>query len=664
MKLNRTLLDSARAAGTPASVSSLHDVVALQAAPRRALRRLAFWAPVLALTGLGVGLGVSLTAGSASILRWPLLALMAVNLLYLAVSAWPGILGLFAGAGRAPRQAAASPSGTSRTAVLLPIYNEDVAPVFAAVETMALAVSQAGLPNVHFFVLSDSTDPAIAARESGAHRALLARLPASATLHYRRRLVNARRKVGNIADFCHRWGGEYDYMLVLDADSLMGAEAIRTLIGLMDANPSTAIVQTIPYAVGRDTLFARVQQFAARLYTPLLVEGLRFWQQAEANYWGHNAIIRIAPFVQHCELPVLRGREPFGGEILCHDVVEAALLQRAGWEIWLLPESLDSYESLPANMVDYAQRERRWCQGNLQHLGVLGLPGLGAMGRYHLGLGIAHYLAGPLAVLFAIVATLDSALGGSAARMLLLGGGAAWFGLLLVLGFVLYGAKLAALGWTLVSADRAEAYGGRVRLLASAALEQAFAFVLSPVLLLFYTRYLTLLLLGLSVRWDAQPRDDRGVSWHEARRCMAWAGALGAAWAGALALVDAGMLAWGAPLFAGLLLAVPVTAWSSRATLGRAARRMGLFLTCDETEPAPILRAYRRVMALPPLNLPPLNLPAAGESAGQALTPSASGLAGGKYPDKLLSKDRGYRFKRVSTYTVIAVNRQMTNATS
>ena len=441
--------------------------------------------------------------------------------------------------------------------------------------------------------------------------------------------------MGNIADFCERWGGDYDYMLVLDADSLMGAEAIRTMIGLMDANPRTAIVQTIPYPVGRDTLFARIQQFSARLYTPLLVEGLRFWQQAEANYWGHNAIIRIQPFVLHCELPVLRGREPFGGDILCHDVVEAALLQRAGWEIWLLPESLDSYESLPANMVDYAQRERRWCQGNLQHLGVLGLPGLGAMGRYHLGLGITHYLAGPLVASFAVLATLDYALGGSAARLLLLRGGTAWIGLLLVLGVALYGAKLAALVWTLASADRARAYGGRMRLLASAALEQVFAFVMSPVMLLFYTRYLVLLLLGLSVRWDAQPRDDRGVSWRESRRCMAWVGLLGAAWAGALAWLDGGLLAWGAPLFAGLLLAVPVTAWSSRATLGRAARRMGLFLTCDETGPAPILRAYRRVMALPPVNLP-----VAGEIVGQALATSADGLTGTEYPGKLMGKDR------------------------
>ena len=207
-----------------------------------------------------------------------------------------------------------------------------------------------------------------------------------------------RRKAGNIADFCARsWSAEYDYMVVLDADSLMGAGTIATLIGLMDANPSAGLIQTVPYAVGRETLFARIQQFAARLYTPLLVQGLAFWQGQDGNYWGHNAIIRIAPFVEHCDLPVLPGREPFGGEILCHDVVEAALMRRGGWQVWLMPLLGESYEALPANMVDFAQRERRWCQGNLQHLGVIGMRNLRAVGRYHLGLGVLTYLSGPAA---------------------------------------------------------------------------------------------------------------------------------------------------------------------------------------------------------------------------------------------------------------------------
>ena len=231
-------------------------------------------------------------------------------------------------------------------------------------------------------------------------------------------------------------------MVVLDADSLMGASAIATLIGLMDANPRTGIIQTVPYAVGRETMFARMQQFSARLYTPLLVEGLTFWQQGDGNYWGHNAIVRIAPFVAHCELPVLPGREPFGGEILCHDVVEAGLMRGAGWDVWVLPETLESFEAVPANMVDFASRERRWCQGNLQHLGVLPDRRLRPVGRFHLAYGVLHYLAAP--VVRAVPRAGDAGCGdGRPVREpAVLGGGRARTALIGLAAAMLYACKL------------------------------------------------------------------------------------------------------------------------------------------------------------------------------------------------------------------------------
>ena len=277
----------------------------------------------------------------------------------------------------------ARPNGVSRTAILFPIYNEDPHAVFTAADVMARAIAGFELERVDIFILSDTQDPQLAAAEAAAYASL--QPGAGPALYYRRRKANIRRKAGNIADFCENWGLAYDYMVVLDADSLMTANAVATMIGLMDANPRAGIIQTVPFPVGRETLFARAQQFAARLYAPLLVEGLAFWQQADSNYWGHNAIIRIAPFMEHCDLPVLPGVAPFGGEILCHDVVEAALMRRGGWEVWMLPGIDGSYEALPANLVDYAQRERRWCQGNLQHLGVVTARGLRAIGRYHLG---------------------------------------------------------------------------------------------------------------------------------------------------------------------------------------------------------------------------------------------------------------------------------------
>ena len=559
----------------------------------RSVRALAFFAPVLAATALGIGLAVRLTAGLADPLRWPLLGLLGFVLLYQALVGWPGMLGALLRLFRTPARTQAAPTGASRTAIVLPIYNEEPRAVFTAVVTMARAIRGHALDGIDIHVLSDTQDPALAATEAD----LAATLPhTGVSVRYRRRTANRGRKVGNIAAFCAAHGDDYDYMLVLDADSLMSAPTIATLIGLMDANPRAGLIQTVPYPVGRETLFARIQQFAARLYTPLLAEGLAFWQGGDGNYWGHNAIIRIAPFVAHCEMPVLPGRPPFGGEILCHDVVEAGLLRRAGWEVWLAPDLAASYEALPANIVDYAQRERRWCQGNLQHIGVLGAPGLRPLGRYHLLIGVISYLYGPLMLGFLALATLDGLLGGSVMEALLTTPGAARDALVALTLALLYGAKLLALANVLMDRDASHAFGGRLRLLASAALEQLAVTVTAPVLLVLYTAFTVGMLCGRAVRWDAQPRDDRGVPWSEGWRRMRLPAVVGAAWLAGLSVVGGAVLGWSLTLLAGLALATPFAVWSSRTALGRAARRLGLFLTEDEVAPDPVLRAYQRAM--------------------------------------------------------------------
>ncbi len=558
-------------------------------------RRLCFALPVLGLPIAGTWLAATLTSGAAGKLLPVLLALLFANLVFLALTGWPGVLGALVSLARRAPHAAAQPDGTSRTAILFPVYNEDPRAVFAAAEVMVQALIEHALVRADIFVLSDTRDPAIAAAEEIAFAQLQREF--GDRIRYRRRVQNRRRKAGNIADFCATWSGEYDYMVVLDADSLMGAGTIATLIGLMDANPATGLIQTVPYAVGRETLFARIQQFAARLYTPLLVQGLAFWQGQDGNYWGHNAIIRIAPFVEHCDLPVLPGREPFGGEILCHDVVEAAMMRRGGWQVWLMPRLGESYEALPANMVDFAQRERRWCQGNLQHLGVIGMRNLRPVGRYHLGLGVLTYLSGPLLVLFAGLATLDGLIGGGFAERLLDTPGAARTGFFALTFFLLYGAKLCSLAATLASDAASAPFGGRLRLLTSAALEQAAAMVSAPILLVFYTRFFIMMLLGRTVRWDAQPRDDRGVTWGEAAKRMRLPAGVGVVWLAGLSVIGGAPLHWSMSLLPGLLVAIPAAVWTSLATAGLAARRWGLFLTEDETAPSPILRAFTRRMA-------------------------------------------------------------------
>jgi membrane glycosyltransferase len=562
------------------------------------LRRASFAGPIAAFTLATTWLAAVATSGGGA-LRPLLLALLAFNLLYIGLTGWPTVLGFILHLCRRKLTVSAAPSGSSRTALLMPVYNENPRAVFAALEAMARALAEAGLTRIDLFVLSDTQDRAIAAEEESEFARLRAHLPDGQSLRYRRRVANTSRKTGNIADFCATWGDQYDYMLVLDADSLMGPPAIATLIGLMDANPRTGIIQTIPYAIGRETPFARLMQFSARLYTPLLVEGLTFWQQGDGNYWGHNAIIRTAPFRAHCHLPVLPGREPWGGEILCHDVVEAGLMRGAGWDVWVLPETLESFEALPANMVDFASRERRWCQGNLQHKGVLADSRLRPVGRFHLAYGIFHYLAGPIAFAFLALATLDAALGGRFADELLLGDGRAQWALVGLTGFMLYACKIGSLAVVLCSRARSRRFGGRLRILASAALEQLFALVITSVLITFYTRFVADLLRGASVRWDPQPRDDRGLSWAEAWTRLRLPTLVGAAWLAILSFLDVGLLLWCAPLLFGLLLAVPVSVWSSRARLGRLARAAGLFLTPEEIAPAPVVRAYQRLSPSP-----------------------------------------------------------------
>ena len=573
------------------------DVAPLATARPLWLRRLSFWGPVATSTVLGTWLGAAATAGVGSMLRWPLLALLAVNLLYLALTGVPGVVGFLLHVGRRKFHASAQPSGLSRTAVLMPVHREDPRAVFAAIEVMARAIGDAGFAQVDLFVLSDTQDAVVAAEEQAAFDALVHRAGTGCAVHYRRRANNAGRKVGNLLEFCGRWGDSYDYMLVLDADSLMGASAIGTLIGLMDANPKTGIIQTVPYPVGRETLFARLQQFSARLYTPLLVEGLTFWQQGDGNYWGHNAIIRIAPFRAHCTLPVLPGREPWGGEILCHDVVEAGLMRGAGWDVWVLPEVLESYEAVPANLVDFASRERRWCQGNLQHWGVKGLPGFRPVGRFHLAYGIAHYAAGPASLLFLLLASADGVLGGGFARAMLHGPAGA--GLIALGAVLLYASKVTSLVAALWDRAEARRYGGRLPLLSSAVLEQLAACVLSALLIVSYTRYLLELLAGRTVRWDAQARDDRGVSWREGWLRMRLPALVGLGWLALLPLMPHGIRTWTLPLLLGLLAAWPLTILSSRVTLGALARRFRLLLTPEEVSPPPILRAYQRAMLLP-----------------------------------------------------------------
>ncbi|WP_375465952.1 glucans biosynthesis glucosyltransferase MdoH [uncultured Methylobacterium sp.] len=567
-------------------------------------RRLALAVPSLA-TGAAIAVLADLAYPAGGWLGGAVLALFCVVMAWQAFVAWQYLYGLVAAAlgARATsvvksaleRRAETVPiraSGLSRTAAVVAIHAEDAVAVFAALRVMARSLARADgcSDDIDLFVLSDTRDGAVAAVEEHEFARIQAWRetagPGIPRVRYRRRTANVGRKAGNIAEFCASYGPEYDFMIVLDADSLMTGPAMRRLVRLMEESPTTGLIQTVSYAAGRDTLFARIQQFAVRLYAPLALRCLETWQGPDGSYWGHNAIVRIAAFAEHARLPVLPGRAPLGGEILCHDIVEGGLLVRAGWEVRLLPEMGGTWEEMPTNLVDLLGRERRWCQGNMQHLRVLSWPGLAAASRWHLLVGILAYAMLPLWIAYLGLGTWLAARTGDLGLLAygLTGTGPAAHALAALTVAVLVLPKLLSLAHVLASPARRAAFGGTGPLLASAALEQAAWVLLWPVMTLFTAGAVLSTLVGRVVRWDAQVREDRRVGWGEACRLQADALVVGALLCAVLACVGDPQLAlWMAPVALALLASPASSVLTSRADLGRLARARGLFLTIDDT---------------------------------------------------------------------------------
>lgn len=571
------------------------------------LRRLALALPTVATAALIAALAVAAYGPPETWLARGVLGLFVVLMAWQSFTAWQYIYGLVAAllGDRAlsalERRAAtisSRPTGLSRTAAVVAIHAEDPIAVFSAIRVMARSLQREGGDgsDIDIFVLSDTREGAISAVEE--HE--FARIQAWARregrgmprIRYRRRTENTGRKAGNIAEFCETYGPEYDFMIVLDADSLMTGAAMRRLARLMEENPRLGLIQTVSYAAGRDTLFARIQQFAVRLYAPLSLRCLETWQGPDGSYWGHNAILRVEAFANNAELPVLSGKPPLGGEILCHDIVEGALLRRAGWEARLLPEMGGTWEEMPTNLIDLLGRERRWCQGNLQHIRVLPMKGLLGASRWHLGVGILGYCVYPLWIAFLALGTWQAARSG---ELGLIGYGidganpAAWALAALVIA-VMALPKLLSLGYVLASRERRADFGGAGSLLVSAALEQAIWVLLWPVMALFAAGAVITTFFGRVVRWDSQARDDRSVPWSEAIRLQSDAIAAGGALAVMLAVSGDTLLAlWMAPIALALLTSPAQSVLTSSTRLGLASKASGLFLTQDDTRPAPEL---------------------------------------------------------------------------
>ncbi len=487
-----------------------------------------------------------------------------------------------------------------KTAIVMPVYNEDPGSVFAGLRAIRESLAETGCAErFDFFILSDSTDPDRWAQEEEAWARMQVAPGGGSPLYYRRRPRNTGRKSGNIRDFCERWGARYRYMVVLDADSLMAGPTLVEMVTRMEADPAMGILQVPPVLANRDSFFARLLQFSSALYGNVFRSGFALWTQSSGLYWGHNAILRMKPFMDCCGLPSLPGRPPWGGEILSHDFVEAALMQRAGWKVVVAPDLGGSYEECPSNLVEFAKRDQRWSRGNLQHLQLAVAGDVRPISRLHFALGAMSYLASPLWALFVLVSLVQGigllvTLGraGSEAPGAY-SASAAGLGLLLATLAMLLLVKAWAFLITASSPGLARRFGGAGRLAVSVVLETFVSILIAPILMVFHTRFLLSALRGHEATWQPLPRSEAGLSLAEAFHVHSPQTIIGLSVALAVSWIAPWRLWWLLPVWLGLVLAVPLSLLLSSMPLGRRLRAAGLLVIPEETVPPAVVREKR-----------------------------------------------------------------------
>ncbi|SFA74813.1 membrane glycosyltransferase [Poseidonocella pacifica] len=482
------------------------------------------------------------------------------------------------------------------TAVLVPICNEDPVSTFARIAAMDRSFAQAGLP-LHIAVLSDTRDEHAAQLERITFERLLSETNGEGRIFYRRRADNHGRKAGNIEDFIRRSGGAYELAVILDADSLMEGETVRAMIARMVAEPDIGVLQTLPKIVGAHSFFGRAMQFSAAFHSPTFTRGLARIQGVTGPFWGHNAIIRVRAFAESCALPELRGKPPFGGPILSHDYVEAALLARAGWSVLVDDRLGGSYEEGPENLLSYAKRDRRWCQGNLQHMRLLFAPGLPGWSRFVFLQGIFSYLVSVLWAAFLISSILAALMAvepdyfpdphqlfpvfpddrTKEITALAVGIG----GLLIV-------PKVAILMGAILS-GRARGFGGGFRAFLSVVTEILLTSLLAPLMLLYQTRAVFQVFSGRDGGWPSSQRGEGIIPLPSALQAGAWIVLIGALSLSAVAWVAPGLTLWLLPVCLPMLVAPFLISWTSRA-LSHA-----VFRSPEETEVPAVVRTYRDI---------------------------------------------------------------------
>jgi membrane glycosyltransferase len=583
-----------------------------------ALRRAFVFGGAALISGVTINeMRLVLNLGGLTILEIVVLVLFSLNTIWISLSVPMAIAGFVRLVLRRSRTAEAGPL-TSRTALLMPLYNEEPARAAAALDAMASDLVARGAGG-HFdlFILSDTTDGDIALAEEEAVWALRRRLSAGPPVYYRRRERNTAHKSGNIREFCERWGRAYDHFLVLDADSLMEGATIIELVRRMENDPDAGLIQTVPRLHKGTTLVARLQQFAARVYGPVLASGLAWWTGREGNFWGHNAVIRSRAFMASCGLPELPGRPPLGGPILSHDFVEAALLRRAGWSVRIADDLQGSYEACPATLVDLAIRDRRWCQGNLQHARLLGAKGLHWVSRFHLLSGIFSFVSSPIWMLF-LLAALGLGVQNEFARPEYFTRSFSLFPVwphidpvralrTFILSLAILGAPKVLGVLAFAGSGKRLAASGGLLLPFSVALELVLSALLAPILMLIHCELVASVLAGRDSGWSPQRRGDQSLPWTEIAHRHSWHVVVGIVLALVGYSISWQMVAWLLPAALGMVAAVPLSLFTGSPRVGGWPRRLRLLRTPEEAEPPAIERTtnatyplYREAVARAP----------------------------------------------------------------
>lgn len=529
--------------------------------------------------------------GKTTSLQWGMVALFAITFVWIALAACAGLAGFLLPANKA--QNGDADIAGKKTVLLMPIYNEDPSETCAALYSMGIALAEKGLTdNFEIFIISDSNNPESWVKETAAVQHLREALKGRVPVWYRRRHDNKAKKAGNVHEFVSRWGARYDFMLVLDADSLLSADTLKTLMTEMAADPKSGIIQTLPCLYRGSSLFARLQQFAGTIYGPIVAQGVTAWQGNDGNYWGHNAIIRVSAFAESAGLPTLGGMKPFAGDILSHDFVEAALMRRAGWSVTMLPTLKGSWEESPPSLSDVAVRDRRWAQGNIQHLAVLKAKGLRWPNRFHMMTGVMGYMASPF--WFALI------LIGIATAVQIHFADIEYFTdeltlfpnwpvfdsekmqalFIFTIGILLV-PKVLGLVRAIFTQNLRKPLGV-IRLILGTLVEIVFSVLYAPIFMLIHTKHIFDIFSGKDSGWSTQQRQARSVPWWQLTKQHFWHTVIGIVMTAVVYYFSPQLLIWLAPIILGLLLSIPLSALSGSTGLAQFFRWSGILNIPEE----------------------------------------------------------------------------------